>query len=787
MMLEKWLKLSDRVRRMTRSELVDRCRQEAAKRSDAAFGRLVPDFSGNSRIVSTEKRGRFFFSPEQVDSILGLIKQRLPGRAEQIIAEADQILEHRVDLLGYRSLDTGHSREWGLDWHGDAVHRKHAPRHPAYRVRYLDFDSCGDSKITWELNRHQHLVTLAKACRLTGDLRYLDELLRQWRHWQAENPYPIGINWASSLEVAIRSLSWLWSYFLLQGSPHVYDFREEWLRGLALHGRHIARYLSTYFSPNTHLLGEGVGLFFLGVLCPELPAADRWKKLGWEIILRESERQVYSDGFYFEQSTYYHVYALDFLLHAVVLANLNQVEVPPSLEKMIEQMCSALCLLGRFGPPPCFGDDDGGRLFDGRRNQSEHLLDPLSTGAILFHRGDFKAVAGNLTEETLWLLGEEGAGEWERLERVHPASESAQLGAAGYYVLAADDSQAVADCGPMGAHSAGHGHADALSICLQSRGQPLLIDCGTFEYVGPGNDREAFRGTGMHNTVCVDDLSQARPAGAFSWEKLAKTRVECWIRGENFDLLTASHDGYCRLPQPVVHRRWVVSFRNGMYLVRDVLEGTGRHRIDIAWHLAPGLEPAGDGCFRTENCEAGIAFTSPFGSGWNQEVRQGQHSPAYGRKAPIKVLHFTNELFTPAEFTIVLKSTTQFGKAGEPFFRHVEEGVNGVSRYEYTEDGQLYSFIFNEDGRRFDCGAFSSDARFVCHRSGMKDGEEQLIMCRGSFVSADRGAELRSTRSIEWAELRIKDGNRVISSSDPSAAVNVDVAPLATVGIHDQV
>src|SRR5215469_8531153 len=134
MMLEKWLKLSDRVRRMTRSELVDRCRQEAAKRSDAAFGRLVPDFSGNSRIVSTEKRGRFFFSPEQVDSILGLIKQRLPGRAEQIITEADQILEHRFDLLGYGALYPSNSGEWDLDWHSDPVHRKHAPRHSGYRV-----------------------------------------------------------------------------------------------------------------------------------------------------------------------------------------------------------------------------------------------------------------------------------------------------------------------------------------------------------------------------------------------------------------------------------------------------------------------------------------------------------------------------------------------------------------------------------------------------------------------------------------------------------------------------
>ena len=188
-------------------------------------------------------------------------------------------------MLGYKDLDYGSP----IDWHLDAVHGKIAPRKLFHKVRYLDFAEVGDSKITWELNRHQHLVTLAKAFRLTGNARYADEILLQWRLWQRDNPYPVGINWASSLEVSFRCLSWIWTYELLKGSPGLPDFRNEWLRGMALHGRHIERYLSTYFSPNTHLLGEGVGLFFLGVLCPESAAAERWKALGWEIVVREAD------------------------------------------------------------------------------------------------------------------------------------------------------------------------------------------------------------------------------------------------------------------------------------------------------------------------------------------------------------------------------------------------------------------------------------------------------------------------------------------------------------------
>src|SRR5436189_974402 len=166
-------------------------------------------------------------------------------------------------------------------------------------------------------------------------------------------------------------------YHLLEGSTALApDFRSEWLRYQAVNGRHIEHFLSTYFSPNTHLLGEAVALFFLGTMCSELPAAERWKSLGWRLVLQEAQRQVQSDGFHFEQSTYYHVYALDFFLHAVVLASLNGISVPGRFEETIEKMLTVLCQLGRCGPPPSFGDDDGGRLFDPRRNRREHLIDP---------------------------------------------------------------------------------------------------------------------------------------------------------------------------------------------------------------------------------------------------------------------------------------------------------------------------------------------------------------------------------------------------------------------------
>lgn len=757
-----------RIRQMQSDELLERARQEILKRADAARRRVGVDFTKHDRAKTLSTRGKFFFAPESVDSILGLIRRRLPGRAEEVIQEANRICRRQFDLLGYAELDYGNSKDELIDWHCDAVHGKQSPRRPFFRVRYLEYDECGDSKVIWELNRHQHLVTLAKAFRLTGDLGYLSEALRQQRDWMSQNPYPIGINWASSLEVSLRCLSWLWTYHIVCGLSGVPDFRPEWLRGLALHGRHIERYLSTYFSPNTHLLGEAVGLFFLGVLCPELAPAQRWKALGWKLILQQCERQVWADGFHFEQSTYYHVYALDLFLHAQVLATMNGIHVPPEFGDKVEKMLSALSLLGRCGPPPRFGDDDGGRLFDPHRNRSEHLLDPLATGAVLFHRGDFKGGAGGLREETLWLLGEEGVRDWDRLQATPVEHESRVLPEAGYYMLTGQDTQLTMDAGPLGALSGGHGHSDALSICLQSHGRSLLIDPGTMEYAGAGQDRELFRSTAMHNTLAIDGLDQAGPATAFSWKKLTRTKVERWVQGNGFDLLVASHDGYETLEPPVTHRRCVISLKSGMYLVRDLVGGSGTHRIDISWHLGQDLERLSKTSFRVKGNPYTLSFLPAEKAGWTEELFEGWWSPAYGQKASGSILKYSARLEIPAEFAVLLVASNA-ALDGQESLRSSISAAVGVRVYEFLVNGRRYSFAFHDQGGRWQNGQLSSDAEFVCHEL-QPDFSERIILCGGTYAAVN-GATLRCRRRVEWAELIVQKSGCQVFSSDPLAII----------------
>jgi hypothetical protein len=780
MRLKKWRQIADRIKKMEGAELRFRLRQELNKRQDRLRSTLRADFASGTRLPGDAKRGNFFFGPEDVNGRLKLLQLRFPDFTKQTVERAEKILKHRFDLLGFTDLAYGSP----IDWHMDLVNAKRAPRRIFYQVGYLDFQEVGDSKIIWELNRHQHFVILAKAYGLTADQRYVDEILRQWRHWWVENPYPMGINWASSLEAAFRSLSWLWTYHILAGAPGVPEFREEWLRGLAVHGRHIERYLSKYFSPNTHLLGEGVALFFLGVLCPELAAAERWKAMGWKIVIEEARRQVQADGMHFEQSTYYHAYALDFFLHSALLASANDIPLPAEFEQTIEKMLTALCLMGRASAPPRLGDDDGGRLFDAARNRSEHLLDPLATGAILFRSVAFKTVAAQLREETLWLLGEEGARAWDSLDTSPPDMNSAALAASGIYLLASANpaTQVAVDCGRLGTQSGGHGHADALSVTLTSQGRDLLIDPGTFAYVGDGGERDLFRGTAMHNTLRVDGENQSEPAGSFSWSRFAEPKIEHWIQGKSFDLLVASHDGYRRLPEPVTHRRSILSLRNGIYLVRDTVEGEGRHRLEVSWHLAEGMQMVEENVFRVKGASQGLAIIPSEASGWTQEVSKQSWSPAYGRKAPMTVVTFATKAelgATSSASLVTLLVALDIANGTPGSFAALASESNATAApgdansaaqaFRYSSESGEYVFCFGAAGKLWRHGSISSDAELVCWSRLRRSEVQRVMFVNGSRAEITRGIGLRLRREVTWGEVIVdKDGTQVVSS-EPEA------------------
>ena len=747
-----WQNRLARISRMAWEEVWTRAEQQFHKHSDLLIhkmGLLNAPVRLNSNLTSPP--GRFFFSEHELSERAELLCKHLPNQAAEIVHQADEICGHRFRILGFENLDYTRDEDTNrgcsdIDWHLDPVNRKSAPLQPWFKIPFLDFAAVGDHKIIWELNRHQHLVILAKAHLLSGDNKYAQELITQWRSWVKANSYPLGINWASTLEVAFRSLSWIWIDHLLPNTDAYAEFRAELIPALAFHGRYIERYLSTYFSPNTHLLGEALTLLFLGTLYPQMQNSARWKKSGWKIVQREAGRQVRPDGVYFEQSLHYHVYALDFFLHARLLAARNGMEISSTYDAVVARMLDVLAAIAQAGAPEGFGDDDGGRLFDPRRNRTEQMTDPLALGAVTYGK-NFSAA--NLTEEAIWLFGNQ-AIRFLALEKITQSAHSVAFPSGGLYVLA--DSQPytqvmVVDAGPQGEGRSGHGHADSLSLRLAMNGERWLVDAGSSVYISKDPaDRNTFRGTGAHNTVRVDGLDQAIADEPFSWTHIPTTIAEKWIIGNSFTYFVGSHDGYERLADPVTHRRHVLKIAGGAWLVRDMVVGHAEHEVEIRWHFAPDLEVRNSignnasGRIEISKVDATpgepkLTLIVPEGTVWqaNTEVTRTILSPAYGSRQPASIVRCDARIQLPAETaTALVPGISETRQSDE--HRLTSMTQSGVQVYELDYHDESQGFFFALSGDAWSFGPWSSDARALYCR--IEDEKlAHLVVIGGTHVA----------------------------------------------------
>ncbi len=465
----------------------------------------------------------------------------------------------------------------GFQWRRDPLNGRETPAVYFRRVPYLDFAQAGDHKNVWEPNRHQHWVQLAEAFAHTGDRRCLDEIARQWTGWFAQNPWLGGINWTSALEVAFRAISWT-AVDAFAGAGLGADFRAAFLRALHAHGVYLENNLSVYFSPNTHLLGEAVALHLLGALYPSWPRAARWRSLGAAIVDRHLAEKVRADGSYFELSSYYQGYALDFFALHYHLRG----EALPDLVVRMAQFLAAI--EGAPPVPPRLGDDDGGALYPA-------LPRP----------------------------------------RAAAPSVSRLLDPSGLVLMVDGHTRLLVDAGPFAEGSAGHSHSDCLSLLLSHEGEELLVDAGTFTYVGDLRWREAFRGSAFHNTVRIAGRDQAESAGPFRWRNKADVAVTQWLPGAAEDRLTAE----CRYGG-FVHRRTVVFEKPASIVVSDEIEGPpGEHLLELFWHCGLTTTARSESVFETGGrlrIETSVAAELQEGGEF------GWRSTGFGTKRPAPVI-----------------------------------------------------------------------------------------------------------------------------------------------------
>ncbi len=511
-------------------------------------------------------------------------------------ATAEEILAHRFPLFGV-TLETGAEIRWRRDYR----HQKESGTEFFRRIPYLNFSAVGDHKFIWELNRHQHLVLLAQAFVLTGRNEFAREIWVQIDSWLAQNPFQRGINWASALEVAFRALSWIWIYHLT-ASAMPEEFRRRFLTALYQHGRHLAANLSVYFSPNTHLLGEAVALHAIGVLFPAFPESSRWRERGASIVDAQLDFQVRPDGSHFEQSTYYHVYALDFFLFHYLLAGR-----PKQFEPVLARMADYVdWLLGPSRRMAFAGDDDGGRLFHpfGERNQFGRAS--LTTSGILLTNNRYIGSKETMAEQAAWWLGAECLATTGGTQA--PPTGARAFNDSGMLFLQSGNLFVQFDAGPFGWAVAGHSHADTLNVLVWFDGEPVFIDPGTYTYVADPAARDWFRGTAAHNTVSIDQQNQGQPAGPFRWSSKPQVDLIAFQPSISGGIAEAT----CRY-NGFTHRRSILLDAGRLLVLDEVAGPPGEHDCRQIWQLGSAASKV-NLTFSSRAVEEASRFSVAYGS-----------------------------------------------------------------------------------------------------------------------------------------------------------------------------
>jgi hypothetical protein len=580
---------------------------------------------------------RFFVQPARARDIAAALERCDPARTQRTLTRAEDALNHVVDLLGSGPVPLGPRIDWqrdfktGLSWRADLL--------PTDQDG-LRLDEPCDIKVPWELSRCHHWATLGRAYALNGDSRYALEFVAQLRAWLDDNPWPFGVNWDRAMEVAVRAVNWMWAAALFADAPEfAHPDRVRLLKSLLQHGRYIAANLEYAGTNGNHYLSNGVGLLYLGLLFSDFTEAEAWRRKGEEIVWGEMPIQVYADGVDFEQGIGYQGLVTEFWYSSVLLADRLNLPVPPQARERLERMCEFMLSYTRpDGTFPQIGDNDDGRLAHLDEEPVGSHCRHLAVGGALFGRPDLLAGAQGALETAAWLCGPEVLS--MPADAAPLASRAFAEG--GFYVMRSTDAVTVVDAGDVGMRGiGGHGHADVLSFDLWAAGAPLLVDSGTGVYSADPVLRQVLRATRSHNVLTVDGQDSSRLSGGrWLWliENDAHPHVTTWQSDAQCDVFEASHDGYARLPEPVVHTRRM-TFRKGQpgpsWRIDDSLTGRGSHLIELFFHPAVAFD-LNDNAARLCAPDADAWLLLPDGMTVREE--SGWISRGYGLFEPAPVL-----------------------------------------------------------------------------------------------------------------------------------------------------
>ena len=440
-------------------------------------------------------------------------------------------------------------KDYKQKWHSGFQTIHEWPKTFSYNLNYKQCDSIGDARTNWELNRHFQFTLLAKAFYITRNENYLNELKDDWENWNKSNPFLHGISWTSVMEVAIRSISWMYTLAFLKKA----DIQDTPLQkgleiGILNMTGYITRHYSRFSSANNHLIVEATAIRLAGFCFNYKP----WKDLSIQILTSELPIQNYEDGVNKELSLHYQSFVMEAYALMSHCMQTNGEKIPPTWESMLNKMCEFVSHSLWNEQISCeFGDNDEGKILDLQGGETNHYNYVLQLCSLLLNKRyhSFDTIHENI----YWLFSEKKIKDIKELILYdNTFSRCFKIGGNSFLRDSQNKVLIGIDHAALGFGSiAAHGHADALSFQMLINGIPIFIDPGTYIYHCNLNARNEFRKTINHNTVCINHKDQSEMLGAFLWGKKAHCILDYYDFNDQKDVIKAHHDGY----SPIIHQR----------------------------------------------------------------------------------------------------------------------------------------------------------------------------------------------------------------------------------------
>ena len=428
---------------------------------------------------------------------------------EELITLANDYLEDKYSVLG-SSKTTIKRGKWNIDFK-----TKYMWKVGLFYLRYkiIDYSTKSDVKFPWEISRCHHLLILGEAYLLTKESKYAQKIKLEILSWIKENPFQRSINWTCAMEVAIRSVNWLYAINMISKSS-IYDEDFEYVVNTSLnqHRFFIENNLEkSYPYSGNHYIANLVGIIHLYLLFYEDP-----KKINITIneYFNEIRSQVLPSGFHFEKSTSYHKLVLEMILYTNVKIKKIGIAIPSDIESRVESMITVLDnLIEEDGSIPLIGDNDNGRFLPFQSIDVDDVRYLITLSGELYSNKIYCNYSSQFVPELFFI-----AEKFETTKN-HIQKNKERIifyKDAGFCILNSENTHITIHNNPMSRFTynednlvySSHSHLDMLSFTLSYGKFRLIVDPGSYCYTSNPAERIKFRSTCMHNTICVGEMDQ---------------------------------------------------------------------------------------------------------------------------------------------------------------------------------------------------------------------------------------------------------------------------------------